>query len=212
MVNHFITSIRYLKKMVPKVIFVLGGPGAGKGTQCQNIVKEYGFVHLSAGDLLREERRNPNSEYGELIENYIREGLIVPVDITCSLLERAMHQSSKDSFLIDGFPRNQDNFDGWKRRMSEKVDLLFVLFFDCPLEICTERCLRRGAEGSGRADDNVESLKKRFNTYQQETKPVIDYYSSLNLVKRIDATNNAIQVFEDIKNLFRAYNIQSQNH
>lgn len=121
--------------MAPKVIFVLGGPGAGKGTQCQNIVKEYGFVHLSAGDLLREERRNPNSEYGELIETHIREGLIVPVDITCSLLERAMNDSDKDSFLIDGFPRNQDNFDGWKRRMADKVHLLFVLFFDCPVEV-----------------------------------------------------------------------------
>lgn len=135
MVNPFIASIRYFRKMVPKVIFVLGGPGAGKGTQCQNIVKKYGFIHLSAGDLLREERRNPNSEYGELIENYIREGLIVPVDITCSLLERAMSLSGKDSFIIDGFPRNQDNFDGWKRRMAHKVNLLFVLFFDCPLEV-----------------------------------------------------------------------------
>lgn len=135
MINPLITTLRYLKKMVPKVIFVLGAPGAGKGTQCTNIVKEYGFVHLSAGDLLREERNNPNSEYGELIETYIREGKIVPVDITCSLIERAMNNSDKDSFLIDGFPRNQDNLDGWNRRMAEKVDLLFILFFDCPLEV-----------------------------------------------------------------------------
>lgn len=196
--------------MAPKVIFVLGGPGAGKGTQCQNIVKEYGFVHLSAGDLLREERRNPNSEYGELIETHIREGLIVPVDITCSLLERAMNDSDKDSFLIDGFPRNQDNFDGWKRRMADKVHLLFVLFFDCPVEVCTDRCLRRGAEGSGRTDDNLESLQKRFNTYIQETKPIIDYYDTLNLVKRVDGTNSPHRVFDDIKNIFKAYNIKSQ--
>lgn len=59
------------------VIFVLGGPGAGKGTQCANLVKDYGFVHLSAGDLLREEQNREGSKFGDLIKNYIREGKIV---------------------------------------------------------------------------------------------------------------------------------------
>lgn len=64
--------------------------GSGKGTQCSNIVNEYGFTHLSAGDLLREERKRPGSQYGALIEDYITNGKIVPVEITCSLLENAM--------------------------------------------------------------------------------------------------------------------------
>nr|XP_053628017.1 UMP-CMP kinase-like isoform X2 [Cherax quadricarinatus]XP_053628018.1 UMP-CMP kinase-like isoform X2 [Cherax quadricarinatus]XP_053628019.1 UMP-CMP kinase-like isoform X2 [Cherax quadricarinatus] len=72
------------------VAFVLGGPGAGKGTQCEKIVKEFGYVHLSAGDLLREERAKPGSEFGDMIEEHIKNGTIVPVEITCSLLERAM--------------------------------------------------------------------------------------------------------------------------
>lgn len=59
------------------VIYVLGGPGAGKGTQCANLVRDYGFVHLSAGDLLRAEQNRAGSEYGELIKTYIREGKIV---------------------------------------------------------------------------------------------------------------------------------------
>uniref|UniRef100_A0A1B0DQK4 Uncharacterized protein n=1 Tax=Phlebotomus papatasi TaxID=29031 RepID=A0A1B0DQK4_PHLPP len=111
----------------PNIVFVLGAPGSGKGTQCEKIVKKFGYVHLSAGDLLREERNREGSEYGELIENYIRNGKIVPVDVTCALLENAMNQnikvSGKDSFLIDGFPRNQDNLDGWNRRMAEKANL-----------------------------------------------------------------------------------------
>lgn len=74
----------------PKVIFVLGAPGAGKGTQCSNIVKTYGYAHLSAGDLLREERQRNGSEFGELIEECIVNGSIVPVAVTCSLLENAM--------------------------------------------------------------------------------------------------------------------------
>lgn len=98
-----------------EVLFILGGPGAGKGTLCRNINEKYGYVHLSAGDLLREERMNSNSKYGELIENYIKDGKIVPVAITCSLLDRAMQMtdSPHKRFLIDGFPRNQDNIDGW---------------------------------------------------------------------------------------------------
>ncbi|KAK8374663.1 hypothetical protein O3P69_010124 [Scylla paramamosain] len=72
------------------VVFVLGGPGAGKGTQCAKIVEKFGYVHLSAGDLLREERAKSGSEYGELIDGHIKNGTIVPVEITCRLLERAM--------------------------------------------------------------------------------------------------------------------------
>jgi UMP-CMP kinase len=74
----------------PSVIFVLGGPGSGKGTQCSKMVTDYSFVHLSAGDLLRAERDREGSELGELINSYIVEGKIVPVAITCKLIENAM--------------------------------------------------------------------------------------------------------------------------
>lgn len=109
----------------PKVVFVLGGPGAGKGTQCSKIVDRFQFTHLSAGDLLREERAREGSEFGQLIEDYIRNGKIVPVEVTCSLLENAMKSSGKSRFLIDGFPRNQDNLDGWNRQMDGKADMQF---------------------------------------------------------------------------------------
>jgi len=190
------------RNMVPKVVFVLGAPGAGKGTQCAKIVDKFGFKHLSAGDLLREERAKPGSEFGELIENYIKEGKIVPVDITCSLLERAMQQAGTDKFLIDGFPRNKDNLDGWTRRCAANVKLLFVLFFDCSQEKCTERCLGRGAAGSGRTDDNLQSLQKRFTTYTNETKPIIDHYQAMNLVKCIDSNRTPDEIFSDVEKVF----------
>lgn len=195
-------SSRYINKMVPQVVFVLGAPGSGKGTQCSMISKEYDYVHLSAGDLLREERQRPGSEYGEMIEEKIRNGEIVPVEVTCSLLHKAMQKSGKERFLIDGFPRNQDNMDGWERVMSDKTKLLFVLFFECSREICTERCLRRGAAGSGRSDDNIESLKKRFNTYLNDTMPIINYYDKLGLVRRINAEEEPDQVFDKVKVAF----------
>lgn len=185
------------------VVFVLGGPGAGKGTQCAKIVDEFGYVHLSAGDLLRAERSSPGSEYGELIEGHITAGTIVPVEITCSLLERAMKVSGKENFLIDGFPRNQNNLEGWNKVMGEKVNLKFVLFFHCPLEECTKRCLARGAAGSGRSDDNIECLNKRFDTYMGATMPIIDHYEKLDLVRKIEAVASPGEIFEKVKVLFQ---------
>jgi UMP-CMP kinase len=88
------------------VIFVLGGPGAGKGTQCTKLVSDYGFKHLSAGDLLREEQDRVGSEFGEMIKTYIKEGTIVPMEVTIQLLENAMKAAmdteGKKLFLIDG--------------------------------------------------------------------------------------------------------------
>ncbi|XP_045481637.1 UMP-CMP kinase-like [Harmonia axyridis] len=186
----------------PKVVFVLGPPGAGKGTQCKNIVEKYGYVHLSAGDLLREERAKPGSQYGELIENYIREGKIVPVEITCSLLEKAIEDSGKEKFLIDGFPRSKNNLDGWNNTAAKRINLSFVLYFDCPLETCTERCLARGAAGSGRSDDNLESLQKRVKTFLSETEPIIQHYKAMDMVKTVDATKTENEVFEEVAKIF----------
>ncbi|KAL7644558.1 UNVERIFIED_CONTAM: hypothetical protein RMT77_004095 [Armadillidium vulgare] len=188
------------------LVFVLGPPGSGKGTQCSKIVENFGYVHLSAGDLLRAERNNPGSQYGEMIEDYIKNGLIVPVEITCKLLERAMKDSGKMSFLIDGFPRNEDNLQGWNKQCGEKVNLHFVLFFDCSLETCTERILARGAAGSGRVDDNKESLKKRFDTYMNSTMPIISHYESLGLVRKLDASRSPDEIFKDVKELFSKIN------
>ena len=90
------------------VLFVLGGPGAGKGTQCAKLVSDYGFKHLSAGDLLREEQKRPGSEFGEMIKSYITDGKIVPMEVTVKLLENAMKTSIEGGgnhgkmFLIDG--------------------------------------------------------------------------------------------------------------
>ncbi|CAG2193538.1 UMP-CMP kinase-like [Mytilus galloprovincialis] len=181
------------------VMFVLGGPGAGKGTQCEKIVKEYGYVHLSAGDLLRQERNRQGSQFGEEIQSHIKNGTIVPVEITCSLLRRAMETSEgKDTFLIDGFPRNQDNLEGWKKAMDEISVVKMVLFFNCTEEVCIERCLSRG-QTSGRVDDNMDSLKKRIHTYSNSTMPIIEYYRKLNLLKEISAEKSADEVFEEVK-------------
>lgn len=184
------------------VVFVLGGPGSGKGTQCANIIKDFCYEHLSAGDLLREERAS-GSENGDLIESYIKEGKIVPVEITIRLIENAMVKSDKNNFLIDGFPRNKDNLDGWNKLMNSKAKVNFVLYFDCPEQTCINRAISRGAAGSGRTDDNMDSLRLRFKTYYDSTMPIINHFDGQGLVKKIDATESPGEVYKKVAPLFK---------
>jgi UMP-CMP kinase len=190
------------------VIFVLGGPGAGKGTQCANIVRDYGFKHLSAGDLLREEQNRPGSEFGEMIKTYIKEGQIVPMEVTIQLLENAMQETIKEKgvrkFLIDGFPRKMDQANAFEEKV---VPSKFTLFFDCPEETMRERLLKRG-ETSGRADDNEESIKKRFRTFVETSMPVVEMFEKEGRVVKVDAKKTPEQVYEDVKKGFEKEGIQ----
>lgn len=189
--------------MKPQVVFVLGGPGAGKGTQCARIVENYSYTHLSAGDLLRAERSREGSEFGQLIDSYIKDGKIVPVEITINLLRKAMEETmemdeKKFRFLIDGFPRNEDNLQGWTTVMEGKANVKFVLFFDCTSEVCIDRCLERG-KSSGRTDDNRASLEKRIQTYLQSTRPIISLYEKQGKVRTVDASRGVDEVFDHVK-------------
>ncbi|GAQ89617.1 nucleotide kinase activity [Klebsormidium nitens] len=185
----------------PIVIFVLGGPGSGKGTQCENIVREYGFVHLSAGDLLRAEMKS-GSQYGDMIATMIKEGKIVPSEVTVRLLQNAMAASGKNKFLIDGFPRNDENRAAFERETGIQPE--FVLFFDCPEEVMEARLLDRG-KSSGRSDDNMESIRKRFKTFVNQSVPVVDHYDGLGKVKKVSATRSKEDVFRSIQPFFTEF-------
>ncbi|KAJ3684616.1 hypothetical protein LUZ61_013780 [Rhynchospora tenuis] len=178
------------------VVFVLGGPGSGKGTQCANIVEHYGFTHLSAGDLLRAEIKS-GSENGTMIQNMIKEGKIVPSEVTIKLLQTAILENGNDKFLIDGFPRNEENRAAFERVTGIVPE--FVLFFDCYEEEMERRLLERN---QGRVDDNIETIKKRFKVFVESSLPVVEHYESLGKVKRIDAAKPIPEVFEDIKVIF----------
>ncbi|CAK5279553.1 unnamed protein product [Mycena citricolor] len=178
------------------VIFVLGGPGAGKGTQCSKLVQEFGFCHLSAGDLLRAEQHREGSEFGQLIQTCIKEGSIVPMEVTVKLLQNAMQAAlaeartgegwinGKGRFLIDGFPRKMDQAVKFEEDVCPATA---VLFFSTTEEVMLERLLERG-KTSGREDDNAESIKKRFRTYTETTMPVIKHYEALGKVAEIDSS------------------------
>ncbi|OTB08738.1 hypothetical protein M426DRAFT_316754 [Hypoxylon sp. CI-4A] len=207
------------------VIFVLGGPGAGKGTQCERLVARYGFAHLSAGDLLRAEQNRPDSEFGDLIRHHIRNGLIVPMEVTIALLEAAMRQildeptaaaaaaavtssststSTSTSDPQAGGRKNKGRFliDGFPRKLDQAtkfeeavVPARFVLFFDCPEAEMERRLLERG-KTSGREDDNADSIRKRFRTFVETSMPVVDYFDRQDRVVKVDATPPPDRVFE----------------
>ncbi|GAB2270884.1 UMP-CMP kinase 3 [Dionaea muscipula] len=173
-----------------------GGPGSGKGTQCANIVEHFGYTHLSAGDLLRAEIKS-GSKNGTMIQNMIKEGKIVPSEVTIKLLQCAIQESGNDKFLIDGFPRNEENRAAFESITG--IEPEFVLFFDCPEEEMESRLLGRN---QGREDDNIETIRKRFKVYMESSLPVIEYYNSRGKVRKIDAAKPVEAVFEDVKAVF----------
>ncbi|XP_078448062.1 UMP-CMP kinase 3-like isoform X2 [Wolffia australiana] len=180
----------------PVIAFVLGGPGSGKGTQCSRISQIFGFAHFSAGDLLRKEILS-NSENGLLISNIIKNGQIVPSEITVRLIQREIESASTNRVLIDGFPRSEENRIEFERIVGVEPDL--VLYFNCPEEEMVKRVLSRN---QGRSDDNVETLKKRFKTFTELNLPVINYYRAKNKVCEINAVGTEEQVFEKLRSVF----------
>mmetsp|Transcript_21329 Transcript_21329/g.43991 ORF Transcript_21329/g.43991 Transcript_21329/m.43991 type:complete len:233 (+) Transcript_21329:126-824(+) len=152
-----------------RVVFVLGGPGAGKGTQCQLLSEKLNWAHLSAGDLLREERKKDGSELADVINANISAGKIVPSEITVQLIKNAMEQLRKEKgqmkFLIDGFPRSEGNVNAWNDVVGEDANVECVLYFECPEDILTSRLLERG-KTSGRSDDSIVSKFCEFSCFK----------------------------------------------
>lgn len=169
----------------------------GKGTQCERLVKNKGFVHLSAGDLLRAEQKREGSKYGDMIKQYITEGKIVPMEVTVALLENAIRakvDEGKSRFLVDGFPRKMDQAVKFEETVCESK---FTIFFDCTEETMMKRLLKRG-ESSGRDDDNAESIKKRFKTFKETSMPVVEYFEKQGKVVKINCEDSIDDVSKQV--------------
>lgn len=180
------------------VVFVLGGPGSGKGTQCDNIIRDYKFVHLSAGDLLRAEQNRDGSTTGEMIKEYIKAGKIVPQEVTIGLLRNAMSEAMAQGyhhFLIDGFPRKMDQALTFEETV---VPSQFTLFFECPEEVMLQRLLKRG-QTSGRSDDNIDSIRKRFKVFLDQSMPVVNYFALANRVAKLSCNQKPEEVYAQVR-------------
>ena len=124
----------------------------------------------------------------------MKEGKLVPSSVTISLLKKAIATADGDKFLVDGFPRALDQAEEFEK---EVLPCKLVLFFDCPQDVMEERLLKRG-ETSGRADDNIETIKKRFDTFMTASMPVIEYFEKVDKVAKISAVPAPEEVFAEV--------------
>ncbi|KAI3519549.1 hypothetical protein L1887_08757 [Cichorium endivia] len=184
------------KARTPTINFVLGGPGVGKGTQCARIAETYGFKHLSVGDLLRKEISS-NTEYGEMILETITKGKIVSSEVTVKLLKSAIESAETDRFLIDGFPRSEENRVAYEKIIGIEPEV--VLFFDCDEVEMINRVLHRN---QGRIDDNIDTTKERLKVFEAYTLPVIKYYSEKGKLYKINAIGTEDEIFERVRPIF----------
>ncbi|XP_060602069.1 uncharacterized protein LOC132755252 isoform X5 [Ruditapes philippinarum] len=184
-----------------RVVFVIGGPGSGKGTQCERIVEKYGFTHLSSGDLLRAEVAS-GSARGKELTAIMEKGELVPLDTVLQLLKEAMlaKASTSKGFLIDGYPREMEQGTRFEK---EVAPCQFALYFEVSDETMTKRLLGR-AETSGRVDDNEETIKKRLKTFHDITTPVVDYYEKEGKLKKVVAESGPDEVFKEVETIFDA--------
>jgi len=192
------------------VVFVVGGPGSGKGTMCELAAEQLGWVHLSTGELLRAEL-NLGGSKAATINQYITDGQLVPNEIIVTLLKDEMEKQTrttgKRNFLLDGFPRSLNNMDGWYEIFGSDSPLPTMFYFECPYEELKKRILARG-KFSGRSDDNVESLKLRFDTYKAETLPTVEFFKNKNKCIEIDSGRDRESVFKDVVSSLAEYTEQ----
>ncbi|KAG5675956.1 hypothetical protein PVAND_005813 [Polypedilum vanderplanki] len=176
------------------IIFVLGGPGSGKGTQCERIVEKYGFTHLSTGNLLREEVAS-GSTRGQEIQAIMSSGGIVDNETVLDLLQAAILKTvDPKGFLIDGFPREEKQGPAFENRFRP-VDLVIVL--NCTDEVLINRIVLRSKESANkRSDDNEKTARIRIARYRENIEKISLKYS--NKLKYINGDQTKDEVFENI--------------
>jgi len=204
-------------------IVLLGAPGAGKGTQCKRIVDKYSLLHLSSGDILRQERAD-NTELGRKAQGYMDSGALVPDDLIVKMMAGAISNAPDGGFVLDGFPRTVNQaaeLDKALEAADKKIDVVLNLVIDdqivvdritgrssCPVcggvyHIVNMKPKKDGLcdKGCGpliqRPDDTEEVVKNRLTNYHSQTEPVVGYYKKTVGVCDFDAAG----AVDDISNL-----------
>jgi adenylate kinase len=159
-----------------KNIIIFGAPGSGKGTYSDEIVNRYGMGHISTGDVLRAEIKN-GTELGKIAQGYINNGQLIPDELMIDILAKTYDaQPAGKGVIFDGFPRTIAQAEALKKMLSERGHKLGIMIeLVVEEDILMARLLNRAKE-QGRADDNEETIKKRFEVYQKQTAPLIEWF------------------------------------
>ena len=185
-------------------IVIFGPPGAGKGTQSNIIAKKYKLHQLSTGELLREEIKN-NSTLGNKISSIINNGNLVSDEVVGGLIENHVSKEKyKNRLIFDGYPRNlvqANNLNQLLKKNNQKIDL--VLKLSVNLETIIKRIsVRKNLEK--REDDNEKIAIKRYQTYENNIKPLIDFYNKSNLLKVVNGETSVDEISDEISGLIDA--------
>jgi adenylate kinase len=175
-------------------LIILGKQGAGKGTQGERLAEHFHCQHLSTGQLFRDSAA-VGVPAGLKAKEYMDRGELVPDDIVVDVVEERFSNPAEvqNGFVLDGFPRTENQAEELDRILGVQYPLDLVIDLDVPTDLVIERLL-----GRGRDDDNQESIRRRLELYDQETKPLIDLYRGRGLLVQIDGVGEEEKVFERI--------------
>jgi adenylate kinase len=173
-------------------LILMGPPGSGKGTQAQLLAKTPGWVHVSTGDLFRENLSN-GTPLGKLADSYMSRGEYVPDDVTVGMVRERLRTIAPDERIVfDGFPRTvpqAEALDALLRENGRQVS--GVVLIDCVRDELVARLTKRG---QGRSDDLPEVIGRRFDVYEQQTRPVVEYYQRKGRVRNVNGIGDMGEV------------------
>jgi len=176
-------------------LVLFGPPGAGKGTQSENLINHYGLVHISTGDVFR--ALDPASDLAKLAKSYSDKGDLVPDDVTIQILENEVskHPNAK-GVIYDGFPRTNAQAEALDKFLGKKGDSISMMIaLDVAEEELKTRLLKR-AEVSGRADDaDPEIIENRIANYKRQTAPVADFYKAQGKLRLVNGIGSIDEIF-----------------
>ena len=182
-------------------VVVFGAPGSGKGTQSAKLIDEFGLYHISTGEVLRDHIRR-GTELGRIADSYISKGQLIPDDLMIRILDDVLEKEAADKkgVVFDGFPRTIPQAEALKELLLKRgTDLHAVVGLEVPEEELVERMLNRGKE-TGRADDNIETIKNRLQVYHNQTHPLREYYTNEGKYLGINGSGSVDDIYNNIAN------------
>ncbi|MEN3203254.1 MAG: adenylate kinase [Atribacterota bacterium] len=207
-------------------IILLGPPGAGKGTQAKKIEEEFGIPQLATGDIIRLAIKE-GTEWGKRAEPFVREGQLVPDEVVIGIVkERLSRDDVRNGFILDGFPRTLKQAEALEAMLQDLgIAIDVVLYFDIPAEelvrrlsarrVCEscqtpynlissppkndEICDRCGGKLVQRPDDTPEVIRKRLAVYEEQTKPLVEFYSRKSLLHVVPSSGTIEEIYAQVK-------------
>ncbi len=176
----------------------MGPPGAGKGTQAKVIAEKHGIPQISTGDILRGAIKN-GTEMGIKAKSFMDAGKLVPDDVVIGIVrDRLKEADVKKGYILDGFPRTIEQANALKTLLAAvHQELDSALNISVPAPELIQRLLKR-AQAEGRADDTEPVIRQRLETYEAQTKPLVDYYKKEGLLREIDGTGSMTDITDRI--------------